>query len=121
MAYPTQQPLGVKYYNAYMVDTGTSTSAYVPGGGRGKVIEVLATVHNTMSGGDAVFTAKINGTAMTNGIYTTTAASSSPGYVYSWNPSAANTFNKGDALEVASDGGPNSTTPATFTFVVREF
>ena len=125
MALPVNRPLQEWNLNVHLADVTTSGATaicYTPTPFRGKVTRVYAAQYLGASGGAAVVTTAINGTAITGGTLTFSVTSGLAGLVYSATPTADSTtyFNEGDVISFSSDGAPtNATVAANFTAVVR--
>jgi hypothetical protein len=89
--------------NVLVEALGTAKSRYVASPVSGTVRKVLFAV-DTAVDGDNICTPKIAGTAITGGAKTLTTAHTA-GKVQVTTPTAANSVKRGDALEVATDGG----------------
>ena len=68
---------------------------------------------------DAALSFEIGGTAITNGGITVTQSGSAAGDVDTSTPSAANSVEEGDAIEMISDGASATACEAIITFVIR--
>lgn len=96
---------------------GTAKSRYTACPVNGTIVKVLYDVHTAVDG-DNVVTPKIAGTAITGGAKTLTTAHTA-GTIHVTSPTAANTCKRGDALEVATDGGGTAGQIGT-TFVIEQ-
>ena len=99
------------------VSTASSTFVTVPDGG--KIIKIFSALQGAISGGDAALSFEIGGTAVTNGGITIANSGSAAGDVDSAEPTAANSINEGEAIEMITDGGSTGTAKAVITFVIR--
>jgi hypothetical protein len=118
MALPNNRPLSEASVSAYMADISAASSAFVVSPFRGKITRVYSTIFNAITSADAVWTMKINGTAVTGVSVTVANSGSAAGDVDSGTPTAANAVNEGDYIEFVSDGASSTTCPATFTAVI---
>ena len=102
-------------------DISTADQVYVPipEGCGGEVIEIRSAIHGAISVADADLTAKIGGTAMTNGVITVAQSGSAAGDVDVCNPSGLNYVSPGDAIEIETDGASTGTVTVTMTIVIR--
>ena len=99
------------------VSTASSTFVTVPDGG--KIIKIFSALQGAISGGDAALSFEIGGTAVTGGGITIANSGSAAGDVDSAEPTAANSINEGEAIEMITDGGSTGTAKAVITFVIR--
>jgi hypothetical protein len=102
-----------------MADLSTASSAFTVAPCRGRVVRAFSTIYNATTGADAVWTMKINGTAITGVSVTVTQSGSAAGDVDTGNPTAANTVNEGDNIEFVSDGASSTTCPTMFVAVIE--
>lgn len=93
---------------------------FVPVPSPGKVIEIRVVIHNAITSADAVLTASINGTAITDGAVTVAFSGSAEGDTFVIVPSAANSVQEGDALKILTDNGSSTLCKAEVTFVIRK-
>ena len=119
MPLAVKSPLTDKYYVGVFADIGAAGSIFIPVAGRGKIKAIYVTPHVTCAGTATLVTAKIGGVALANGVVTL-GATQAAGTVASAKPSGKTTIDAGQALELATDGGTSTTSPATVTVVVRE-
>lgn len=99
------------------VSTASSTFVTVPDGG--KIIKIFSALQGAISGGDAALSFEIGGTAVTGGGITIANSGSAAGDVDSSEPTAANSINEGEAIEMITDGSSTGTAKAVITFVIR--
>lgn len=90
-------------------DCTAADTRYVPMPYRGRLIGVYAAIEAAIDTNPLLVTAKIGGTGVTGGVITIPTAASAAGTVGSTTPSALNTFDAGDAVELEFNGGPAST------------
>jgi hypothetical protein len=121
MALPDHLPVHDRALTAYHADIGTTSSAYVYCPFNGRIVSIHYVEHAVVSGGDAAITTRINGTSIGATGSATIAASGSAAGVRGTITPAVNAANvvAGDTIELASDGGPSSVSPVTWTIVVR--
>ncbi len=115
MAYPVQVPLTHRFMTVEITDVSTADQRYVAPGFRGRITKAYSALSGAITGADATLTLKIGGTAVTDGTITITQSGSAAGDVDSCTPSAANTFQATDAIEVETDGGSTGTVEAVVT------
>ena len=99
------------------ISTAGSTFVAVPDGGR--IIKILTSIKNAITTADAALSFEIGGTAVTGGGITVTQSGSAAGDVDTAEPTAANTVNESDAIEMITDGGSSTTCECQVTFVIR--
>lgn len=119
MALPVPRPVHDKYYNGYFADIGVAGSIYIPIAARGKITAIHITPLVTCATTATVVTCSIGGVAITNGVVTL-ATTQAAGTVASATPSGANRVESGATVQLATDGGTSTTSPAIVTVVVRE-
>jgi hypothetical protein len=99
-------------------DISTASSEWVASPMAGKVIAIYITLHNGITGSNAIVTAEIGGVALSGLSITVTQAGSAAGSTFFGVPSGNNTIAAGQALEIISDGGSSTTTVATVTALI---
>ena len=99
------------------ISTAGSTFVAVPDGGR--IIKIFSCIKNAITTADAALTFELGGTAITNGDITVTQSGSAAGDVDSSEPTAANSVEEGDAIEMITDGSSATACEAIITFVIR--
>lgn len=106
--------------NAYMADVSAPSSVWIPipTGFDGKVTEIRTCLGGAITGANSVVTAKVAGTAMTNGTITVAYSGSAAGDVGTCYPSSANAVAAGSAIEIATDGASSTTQPLYITVVI---
>lgn len=102
----------------YFADLGTAGSQFAVAPLAGKIIKIYSVINASFTGSDAVLTSKIAGVSVTNGSITVTQSGSAAGDVDSATPTAANTVTAGQAIEIATDGGPSSVVSAQIVIVL---
>lgn len=100
--------------------TGTNTT-FIPCHISGDVVKIQSAIGAalTTAGGDATLTAKIGGTALTNGAITVAQSGSAAGVVDEVEPTGNNHVSAGEALEIESDGSSTGTCEAQITAVIQ--
>ena len=99
------------------ISTASSTFVAVPDGG--KIIKIITALQGAISGGNAAISFEIGGTAVTGGAITVAHSGSAAGTVDSAEPTAANSVEEGDVIEIITDGASTNTVAATFTVIIR--
>lgn len=99
------------------VSTASSTFVTVPDGG--KIIKIFSALQGAISGADAALSFEIGGIAVTDGGITIANSGSAAGDVDSAEPTAANSINEGETIEMITDGSSTGTAKAVITFVIR--
>jgi len=100
-------------------DVSTASSAYVVAPDAGKIIKIYSVLGGAIATANAAITTEINGVAVTGGAITIATASSAAGDVDSAEPTAANSVQEGDVIEIITDGASTNTVPAEFTVIIR--
>ena len=121
MALPDHLPVHDRALTAYHADIGSPSSAYVYCPFNGRIVSIHYVEHGAVSGGDAAIATKINGTSIgATGTTTIAASGSAAGVRGTITPGVgAGVVTAGDYIELASDGGPSSVSPVTWTIVVQ--
>ena len=99
------------------VSPASSTFVGVPDGG--KIVKIITALQGAISGGNAAITFEIGGTAVTGGAITVAHSGSAAGDVDTAEPTAANSVNEGQAIEMITDGGSSTACECVVTFVIR--
>lgn len=99
------------------VSTASSTFVNVPDGGR--IIKIFTSIKNAITTANAALSFEIGGTAITGGGITITQSGSAAGDVDTAEPTAANSVNEGQAIEMITDGGSSTACECVVTFVIR--
>jgi len=107
------------FLTAKVTDISTAGSTFVAVPDGGKIIKILTSIKNAITTADADITFEIGGTAVTGGDITITQSGSAAGDVDSSEPTAANSVEEGDAIEIISDGGSSTACEMIVTFVIR--
>lgn len=93
-------------------DVSTAQSAYFVADVAGTLSGIKTVINGAIATADAVITAEINGTAVTDSAVTIANSGSAAGDVDTSTPSAANTVAVDDVLEVITDGASTNTVTA---------
>jgi hypothetical protein len=112
----------IKHTLTFIIDdVSTAGQVYVPVPDEfgGEVVEIRTALNGAITGADATLTAKLGGTAMTNGTITITQSGSAAGDVDTARPSGANHVSAGEAIEIETDGGSTGTVRVFGTIVIR--
>jgi len=104
--------------NASIQDISTAGQIYVVSPIAGTISAIYSVINGTIATADAVLTAKIAGTAVTNGVITIEDSGSVAGDVDSAAPTALNTVAIGDAIEVETSGASTNTVEVVLTIVI---
>jgi hypothetical protein len=107
------------FLSVKLSDVSTASSAYVVAPDAGKIIKIYSVLGGAIATADAEITTEINGVAVTGGAITIATASSAAGDVDSAEPTAANSVQEGDVIEIITDGASTNTVPAEFTVIIR--
>src|SRR5690348_6372320 len=119
MALPIVGNFKRKHYTVTMADISTASSVFVAPASRGRVVGAYVIIQNAITGSDSALTAKINGTAITGFTATAAVSGSAAGTVFTFaDPTGANVFAAGDAIELITDGASSTTAIATWTLIV---
>ena len=102
-----------------MSDVSTASSVYVAVPDGGKVFNIYSVLGGTIATANAVITAKVGSTAMTDGTITIAYSGSATGDVDSCEPSAANIVEEGGYITLTTSGASTNTHTADFTIVIR--
>lgn len=113
-------PLRDYFVTTRIDDISAAGQGYVAVPAKGTVVKIWSVIHNAITVDDAILTAKINGTAITDGALTITQASSAAGDVDTATPSALNTVEAGDALEIETNAGSTTACACDVTFQIRK-
>ena len=99
------------------ISTAGSTFVPVPDGGR--IIKFFTSIKNAITTANAALSFEIGGTAVTGGGITVTQSGSAAGDVDTAEPTAENSVNEGQAIEMITDGGSSTACECVVTFVIR--
>jgi hypothetical protein len=100
-------------------DVSTASTVRVPVPDGGRVIKITSVLGGTIATANAVCTAKVGTTNMTNGAITIAHSGSAAGDIDTCEPTAANNVSEGDFIAIATDGASTNTHTAHFTIVIR--
>jgi hypothetical protein len=104
-------------YTTTVVDSSAAVSMFGRAPFRGKIVK-WGVINTGVVDSDRVFTGKVNGTAIT-GTLTVVASGSAAGDINSSVPTAGNTVNEDDKLEIASDGAGSTASVCAGFFVIQ--
>jgi hypothetical protein len=106
---------------AKIVDVSTAGQVYipVPDDYAGDIVEIRSAIDGAIGTADVDFTAKIGGTAVTDGVITVAYSGSAAGDVDVTRPTAARTVRGGDAIEIETDGASTNTVAAEIVVVIK--
>jgi hypothetical protein len=120
MALPNPHPLNEVVVYAFSPSVGaTPIAARAVSPVRGRVIKTGSVLYGAITTADAAIAVAINGTAVTNGGFTITQASSAAGDVDEAIPTGANLINEGDQISFTPSGASGSSIGANFYAVIR--
>jgi hypothetical protein len=103
------------YLTVTMADVSTAASVWVVAPVACAYTGLKSVINGAIATADAVITAEIAGTLVTNGGLTIATAGSAAGDVDSGTPTALNVLTAGQALEIITNGASTNTIIATFT------
>jgi len=105
----------------YIADVSTAGQIYVPVPDEfgGEVVEIRTALNGAIGTADVDLTAKIGGTAMTNGVVTIAFSGSAAGDVDVARPSGANAVSAGESIEIETDGASTNTIEVFGTIVIK--
>jgi hypothetical protein len=108
--------------NIYLIleldDISTASSTWLPSPCTGTVSSIQTIIHGAITSADAIVTAEINGTLITDSSITVAQSSSAAGDVDSSTPSAANTLAIGNKIEIITNGGSTNAVRMTAVLTV---
>jgi hypothetical protein len=84
-----------------------------------ELLKFLHQLQNAITTANAELSFEIGGTAVTGGGITVTQAASAAGDVDTAEPTAENSVNEGQAIEMITDGGSSTACECVVTFVIR--
>lgn len=117
-SYPSTPPDYHKLITVEIPDISTADQRFVSPGFRGKIKKISSALNGAIATADATLTAKIGGTAVTNGVITVAFSGSAAGDVDTATPSGANTFTEDQAIEIETDGASTNAVAVVITFEV---
>lgn len=101
-----------------MEDISVTNPSYIVAPFTGTLTKIHSVISGAIAGADAVLTASIDGTPVTDGVLTITQSGSAAGDMDQATPTANNTVSAGSVISVASDGGPSSHVQTTITLLI---
>ncbi|WP_099071031.1 DUF2190 family protein [Nostoc linckia] len=104
---------------ANLADVSAPSTAYAVSPIAGKITRIYSVLGGAITTADSTVLAKINGTNITGGSLTITAAGSAAGDVDIATPTALNTVAAGDVITFVSDGASSTTAPITFVALIE--
>ena len=107
------------FLTSKITDISTAGSTFVPVPDDGRIIKIFTSIKNAITTDDAALSFEIGGTAITGGGITVTQSGSAAGDVDTAEPTAANSVNEGQAIEMITDGGSSTACECVVTFVIR--
>jgi hypothetical protein len=107
------------FLTSKITDISTAGSTFVPVPDDGRIIKIFTSIQNAITTADAELSFEIGGTAVTGGDITVTQAASAAGDVDTAEPTAENSVNEGQAIEMITDGGSSTACECVVTFVIR--
>lgn len=114
------RPLNEIVVQAYLADISTAGSAFVVAPDKGKVVKIQTVIGGAIATANAALTFEINGTAITGSAITVTQSGSAAGDVDTSVPTAANSVEADDVIEVITDGASTNTVPVMVNFTIRQ-
>lgn len=106
------------YLNVEFSDISTAQSVWVVCPLAGDITNIQSVIHGAIASANAVITAEIGGTLVTDSEVTVAHAGSAAGDVDSAVPTGANTVTAGQAIELITDGGSSNTVACTMTIEI---
>lgn len=113
--YPVHPKAGNIFVQVQIEDISTAGQKYVVPGFSGKIKKIHSVINGAIATANAVLTAKIGGTAVTNGVITVTQSGSAAGDVDSATPTGANHFTPVQAIEIETSGASTNTVDVVIT------
>lgn len=107
------------FLTSKITDISTAGSTFVPVPDGGRIIKIFTSIKNAITTANAALSFEIGGTAITGGGITVTQSGSAAGDVDTAEPTAANSVNEGQAIEMITDGGSSTACECVVTFVIR--
>lgn len=112
--------LNKAYLNVQVTDISTAASFWVVSPVAGTITKIYSVINGAIITADAVLTAEIGGTLVTDSTVTIDQGTSAAGIVDSATPSAANTVTAGQAIEIITNGGSANTITADVTLEITK-
>ncbi len=100
-------------------DISAPTSIWVTAPFTGNIVAYYTVLHGAITVANTTCTLEIGGVLVTNSSLTIAFSGSGAGTVDSATPTALNTVNQGQAIEVITDGASSTTAKATVTLVIQ--
>ena len=107
------------FLTSKITDISTAGSTFVPVPDDGRIIKIFTSIKNAITTANAALSFEIGGTAITGGSITVTQSGSAAGDVDTAEPTAENSVNEGQAIEMITDGGSSTACECVVTFVIR--
>ena len=107
------------FLTSKITDISTAWSTFVPVPDDGRIIKIFTSIQNAITTANAALSFEIGGTAITGGGITVTQSGSAAGDVDTAEPTAENSVNEGQAIEMITDGGSSTACECVVTFVIR--
>ena len=107
------------FLTSKITDISTAGSTFVPVPDGGRIIKIFTSIKNAITTANAALSFEIGGTAVTGGGITVTQSGSAAGDVDTAEPTAENSVNEGQAIEMITDGGSSTACECVVTFVIR--
>jgi len=107
------------FLTSKITDISSAGSTFVPVPDGGRIIKIFTSIKNAITTADAALSFEIGGTAVTGGGITVTQSGSAAGDVDTAEPTAENSVNEGQAIEMITDGGSSTACECVVTFVIR--
>ena len=107
------------FLTSKITDISSAGSTFVPVPDGGRIIKIFTSIKNAITTADAALSFEISGTAVTSGDITVTQSGSAAGDVDTAEPTAENSVNEGQAIEMITDGGSSTACECVVTFVIR--
>ena len=107
------------FLTSKITDISSAGSTFVPVPDGGRIIKIFTSIKNAITTANAALSFEIGGTAITGGGITVTQSGSAAGDVDTAEPTAENSVNEGQAIEMITDGGSSTACECVVTFVIR--
>jgi hypothetical protein len=107
------------FLTSKITDISSAGSTFVPVPDGGRIIKIFTSIKNAITTANAALSFEIGGTAVTGGGITVTQSGSAAGDVDTAEPTAENSVNEGQAIEMITDGGSSTACECVVTFVIR--
>ena len=107
------------FLTSKITNISSAGSTFVPVPDDGRIIKIFTSIKNAITTANAALSFEIGGTAVTGGGITVTQSGSAAGDVDTAEPTAANSVNEGQAIEMITDGGSSTACECVVTFVIR--